>query len=321
MNYWILILILIIIVALVLLYFNKDLLFSLDFSKISGGKDSTESLDPQTSKIICEKTNKYVYKFLDSKLDEEKLGKINALHDDIKQDTNLTAKKIKSLKSEKLNVIISKIILEIILDCYIYDKQANKISRSVIEDNIKKLNLVKKSANCFENIEQIVAHAEKIIANNNNFEEKNVQISQNECFRKLKILELTKNSCKIQELQDELTKKNIQLREKSKSDPICEIKLHDCESENSILRTKIYDLKRDIENLRLAAVRNPLNFVNSTDLNDLRTRLDDCLRQKTQLLNDLQAARTSHDQRESEIRQLEQQLRDCHEIVNALSNA
>lgn len=310
MDYWLLIVILVVLVALILLRFRKELVNLLFSSQISGGD---EGIDAYASGILCEKTNKYAENFVNSNVDKEKIPKINALFEDIKQDTNLTAKKVKSMKKEALNIRVSKIILEIILHCFIYEGSPNEISRKSINENVKKLKLAKNSATCFENIDKIIEKSEEIIKFNEKNEQKVQLLKPDVCFRKLKILEMTRNSCEINELQDELTRKNILLREKAGIDPLDVLKLQNCERDRSYLQEKVYDLRRELENLRISA-RNSINDV------DLRTRLDDCLRQKTQILNDLQVARVSHDQRESEIRHLEQELRECHEIVSALSN-
>jgi len=296
-NYFIIFIFILIIVLALILAPN----FIIFISRVYGGKDSTN-----LSNLLCEKTLKYSKKFINNEINPKKISKINGLFDDITHDMNV---KSKTIDMDTLNIKTGKIILNLILNCYIYEKSPNNIIRELINDDIENLKSISKET-CFNNINEIIYKAKHVVDLHKSSEIKQELMSSKDAFRKIKLLELS-------DIKDELSKKNIELRE-------CESKLgkekyndtlkwQSCEREKSLLQEKIYDLKRDLEGYRRSGI-------NDDEKNRLQSRLDECQRQNSNISNDLRLAREEHDRREAEIRKLSQDLEECRMIASALAN-
>lgn len=325
MEYWIIILIIIlfIIVGFILVYKGYFKIPFKPFSK-QGAAEKEDS-----SEKICKKVEKYARYFVNNDLNTKRISKVDILVSDITQDFGDIAK-VNNL--ETINIKSAKLILDTILHSYIYEKSPNKISREALTDNVKKLKTVIEKNSCFNNdrVEQIISRVKDIIEKGKDEEinekdkdkDKIKKMTPRDYIRKIKLLELSIEKVhEINKLKDELSKKNVELREckdaldKSRYNVRDDLALEICERQRRTLQEKVYELRRDIERYQLSP------NLTSNELNQLRTRLEDCQRQNAVLDSDLKKARQEHDARETEIRQLSKDLQDCHMIVSALSNA
>lgn len=315
---WLILIILIIVIALILVYFfknpqldflNPEFITKPKFSEnliVDGSSEDTELQEK-----VCEKIKKYIKKFMQSDLTNKKIRKINLLKEDL-------------VSSGNIDIKLSKIILEIIPHAYIYDKNPNKISRHVIQVNLKKLKPLLSKKSCFD----MLSSGEKLTDFNYKVNEILDKNKKNESESDSKFImdlifdeNFTQLSSKeIESLKNDLSRKNIEIREcrdeinKSRysnssssysgylANSIDALRLQTCEKDKLALQEKIYELKRDLDSARSSGV-------SSVELSNLRNRLEECLQQNTQITNNSRA----------ELARLQQDLADCHMIVNALN--
>lgn len=300
METFILVIIIIIIIALSLAIVYLTLK---EPDSIVGGSENSE--------LICGKTNKKLRAFLDADFTSKRITKSEKLLEDIEQTiSDLTEKKVKSMNLDTLNIKSAKLILDAMLHCHIYENYPNTISKTILNNHVKKLNIILKRSICFEtdhvkNLSNKIKNTIKLYAH------KEIKITATqlpEIFRKYKVLALNPPSLdkNCDTLRNELSKKNIELRgceellEKTKVATFVGIgNIFDtCERERRLLQEKVIELRKDIENLKSTTL-------SPAEIQDLRNRLEEC--------------KKDYENQSNEVNKLAKDLEDCHMIVNAIS--
>lgn len=280
---------------------------------------------------LCIRVREYINMFLHGSISRESAAAMEELAADIAYDIDdLSEKKIKSLKGSVLNTAVAKVILDALLQYYIYDKNPTDYTRKAIIDDIKKLEVAKGS--CFYHADMIKYLRDGLDAGKPR-EQKSAQVSHRESIRKLQILELTNAgqaaaSADADILREEISKKNIELRKKDEEIERAKLRsvtvgtsiisdaLEDCNRERRQLQEKIYELRRDIERAKSTPTNN-----NDAEIRVLRERVEDLRARNVQLETQLREASNTHSSEIGEIAELSTELNNCRRLLDEVLSA
>lgn len=302
-------------------------------------------------KLKYEKVEKKITKYINGVFKAKTALKCNSMLTDknseiYKSDTDITPKKIKYMDYSNLNSSVSKIILNTLVFAFIYEKQPNKPSNLVINNNIKLLKNVLQSDNLYFkqiDIENLIKECQILLKTYQNKEIKYKPLELTDYFRSAKLYDILDkspdfttlaNQKEFNNLKDELHRKNIELKETKDSldrskystsslsamGTLAAIEknylLENCEKDKRLLQEKVYELKKDIERLKINSNN---NYIDPYELQNLRAKVQSLQNDNANLNNDIRQCRLQHDARENDIRTLTQELNECHMIVNALN--
>lgn len=322
--------ILIIVLAVAVLIAVSSLrkwLFPIATLVIGGG-----SSDP-----VCSETDTFIDTFINGRFTSDLASKMENLVSDIAYDVgDINEKKIKTMKESALNTITAKLMLDSMLHWYIYDKSPNEISRDAITENIKKIELVAKEDICFtpQRISAVINLLREGLKDGKSREEKVVQASPRECFRKVQVLLHTNDSTsrkkladEVDQLKEELSKKNIELRQRGEeldreklrssglrpngftSSLSTDLLLDECNRERRMLQEKIYELRKDIDRVRVSPT-------SDGEVRALRDRIEDLRNRNTQLESQLRDTERNQSGEMNNIVHLTTELNNCRKLLD-----
>ena len=304
-------------------------------AKKSGGspapklRDNIAQYYGSAEDAICEKTNKFLKRFLTEQLTPDLVMEMETLADDISFDAaELTVAKLKKMDEKNIHTASSKIILDTMLHYYVHSKSPNNISEEVLKGNKEKLDIISERDKCYTktSIADLVKITDEALKEKN---VKTVSMSVAENFRRAEVRRLAAGSDeekfkKLEDANSEISKLRVELRScrdelarnlrTDKSSGVTNLLLEECNRERNLLRDKIYELRRDIESLRARAP-------DAGEILSLRARIDDLRARNAQLESQLARAERAHGNEMEQIIALQTELNNCKQLLEEVLQA